>query len=51
VGDLSDWTEDEEGWTGDEVTLTTKNGRVKVLYVDEAQSPPSRGFFSRVMGF
>jgi len=50
VGDLSEWSEGEEGWFGDEVSLATKNGRVKIMYTDEVPTPPSKGFFSRVMG-
>jgi len=45
VGDVSGWRADEEGWKGDEVRLTTKHGRIKVLYVDER-----RRLLSRVLG-
>jgi hypothetical protein len=55
VGDLSEWAEGEEVWTGDEVNLVTNSGRVKVMYTDEVpppkgSKPPTRGFFSRMMG-
>jgi len=51
VGDLSEWVEDEQGWKGDEVAIDTKNGKVNVLYTDEALTPSgtAKGFFSRVM--
>jgi len=35
VGDLSEFTEGEESWSGDEVSLVTKNGRVQIRYTDE----------------
>jgi len=52
VGDFSHWTEGQDGWKGDEVILTSKHGRVKVLYIDEVGPPPvkGKGFLSRVLG-
>jgi len=50
VGDYFEWTEGGQGWTGDEASVITRNGKVRIMYVDEVRTPPSRGFFSRMMG-
>jgi len=49
VGDFSEWKEREEAWKGDEVTLTTKHGRIKVLYIDD-EPAKGRSLLSRVLG-
>ncbi|KAF9458399.1 hypothetical protein BDZ94DRAFT_1270843 [Collybia nuda] len=50
IGDFSEW-QDQESWTGDEVTIEAKHGSVKVLYDDEVHdTTKSKGFFGRFFG-
>lgn len=50
VGDMSKYN--EGNWKGDEMTLSTTNGSIKVSYSDEAQEVPAAcsSFWGRVFG-
>lgn len=53
IGDLSLFSDDDDGWKGDEVNIKTEHGRVKVRFVDEAELEISTGkvsLISRVLG-
>ena len=45
VGDLSTWK--EKDWQGDEIRLESRNGAIKVFYIDEVQ-PAGTSFWSRL---
>ncbi|KAK7046445.1 hypothetical protein R3P38DRAFT_2873838 [Favolaschia claudopus] len=55
IGDFADWT--EEGWAGDEVSIESSNGSIRLQY--DAESPSdagskgsgkSKGLFARLLG-
>lgn len=50
IGDISRWTDGEEGWKGDEISASSHNGKVKVCYVDEVPVKGKGGVWNRVFG-
>jgi hypothetical protein len=56
IGDYSDWTDQPEGWMGDELSLETMNGGIKVQYDVEASASNSaskakgKGLFAKLLG-
>ncbi|KAJ6454717.1 hypothetical protein C8R47DRAFT_1166884 [Mycena vitilis] len=59
VGEFADWAERPEGWTGDEVTLESANGSIRVQYDVEVASTAAesakdsgkgKGLFGRLLG-
>ncbi|KAJ6517465.1 hypothetical protein C8R47DRAFT_1087337 [Mycena vitilis] len=61
VGEFADWAERPEGWTGDEVSLESANGSIRVQYDVEAASSSGgldggggkgkgKGLFGRLLG-
>ncbi|KAF8189458.1 hypothetical protein K438DRAFT_1832622 [Mycena galopus ATCC 62051] len=45
IGDYSDWTDQPEGWMGDELNLETMNGGIKVQY-----DAKGKGLFAKLLG-
>jgi len=52
VGDISSFNDSDGDWPGDKLDVDAYNGRVKVFFVDEADSEASKrgGLFSRIFG-
>jgi len=52
VGDFSGWDERKDGWQGDEVTVYSETGKIRLQYVDEVVPPDlkGKGFLARLMG-
>jgi hypothetical protein len=52
VGDISSFNDSDGDWPGDKLDVEAYNGRVKVFFVDEAESEATKrgGLFSRIFG-
>jgi hypothetical protein len=52
VGDISSFNDSNGDWPGDKLDVDAYNGRVKVFFVDEADSEATKrgGLFSRIFG-
>jgi DUF4097 and DUF4098 domain-containing protein YvlB len=56
IGDLSDLTEQPEGWFGDEINLESSNGGIKLQYdaepilLDTGSKGKGKGIFGRLLG-
>ncbi|KAF7343858.1 hypothetical protein MSAN_01967100 [Mycena sanguinolenta] len=57
IGDYTDWTDQPEGWIGDELDLETSNGTVKLQYDVEPNanasnvgSPKGKGLLAKLFG-
>jgi len=56
VGDFSDWTDQPEGWIGDEIEVESSNGSIKMQYDaepsgwDVGSKGKGKGLFARLLG-